>query len=311
MAKSDIEILIDHAANLTGRALSPEQARRLADFTAVFTACRGQSLPAPLNIFTFYAAVPASHRAIDYVDVVHDHWQFDYPQIVARFMAAAARSNPQARIYYITDADTPVSGLPAQATVVRLPMDSRQLMYERAFAMAAYVLSEAFDADTAFLDSDAFPNGNLAQIFAPGFDIGITVRESKGFYMPVNEGAIYAASTRIDRVRRFFVDYIATYDHLTRDPTVVAYYGDIKRWRGGQLALNALAVAREAVDKPAVRPENDAHIHCFPCDEANFCVDPLESGGVAAWAHKCVLHFKGDSKSRINEFLDYTEAMNA
>lgn len=257
-----------------------------------------------LNIFTFFTKVPTSHRVIDYVDVKHDHHHFDYGSIIRHFVAAAKAFERRCRIIVVTgendDLTLPVSpGL----RVLRLPLNSAAPMLERVRAMTAYVRSKAFDRNTLFLDTDAFVNAPLESIFDGAFDIGVTVRPTEGFYMPLNEGVILAASAAREAVEAFFLSYLATYDRLLNDPVIIAYYGDIARWRGGQLSLNAVA-DRLAGERRAGAPR----IKEFACEQYNHWVRPDIDFMPQLWDTKSILHLKGDSKYHLDGFFSYHSA---
>ena len=271
-------------------------------YGAAFEQASEQARSGAPNIFTFHARVPESHRKISYVDVVHDHHDFDYDGILAHFVRSARNYNPRAVIWLVTSLEDRLS-VPEDANlrIVRLPIDTAAPMLERVRAMAAYVGSSAFSADTAFLDTDAFVNAPLAPLFQSAFDIGVTIRPTEGFYMPLNEGVIFARHERRAAVESFFSGYIGTYDRLMTDPTIEAYYGDIARWRGGQLSLNAVA-SSFAAERPDVRIEN------FDCDHYNYWARPEVRFEPDAWDKKVVLHLKGDSKHHLDGFFDYHAA---
>lgn len=258
---------------------------------------------ADLNVFTFHVRIPESHRYIQYVDVQHDHHEFDYHAICRHFVRSATAFNPKVRIYFVTDLLTPAPSHP-QVTVVRLPLDPTAPMYERVRAMSAYVHSRAYARQTAFLDTDAFPNCSLSALFDGDFDLALTVRPTEGFYMPLNEGVLLSTARRPDAVRNFFARYLATYEKLIADPLVGAYYGNITRWRGGQLSLNAVASALGALEARADCPD-DIRVRIVPCDTHNFWVIPGTSDQPSLLDGKFILHLKGDSKHGIASFINY------
>ncbi len=282
--------------------LSPAMARDVEGRTRVFDGHKISGQARDVNIFTFHLDVPESHRQINYVDVVHDHHAFDYETVAAHFETSVRRFNPSVGLYLVTDGRSrTLEGLSKNVERVTMPMDGRAPMLERVKAMLAYALSDAFDRDTAFLDTDAFPNADLTRAFVGDFDVGVTFRTSPEF-MPLNEGVIFCRVKNRSAVQAFFRAYLATYEALMRDPDIEDYYGDIGRWRGGQLSLNAVAWSFTSATQAACA-KLGVKVAFLPCDTFNFWVTDLSASAVAQWADKMVLHLKGDSKAFIRDFM--------
>jgi hypothetical protein len=301
--------LVGHAEHLVTARIAPLVDAELDAYAALFGEARFEDVPdRGVNIVTFHADVPDSHRFIDYIDVKHDHHGFDYRRITQRFVDSALRFNPDARIFFITGPDGVGPEPDPRVRVVRLPLDPRAPMYERVKAATAYIRSAAFDRDTVFLDTDAFPNRPLAPAFDAHLDIGVTERPTENFYMPFNEGVIFAARRRPAAVRRFFDSYIGTYGALIQDPLVTDYYGEITRWRGGQLSLNAVAL-RLGAGQPAAGVVQADHptVISLPCDSHNFWIVPNATPDPGLWNAKYVLHLKGDSKLLIAMLEQYQD----
>lgn len=272
-------------------------------YRAAFDAARFDGAGRPgVNIVTFHAEVPESHRFIDYVDVKHDHHGYDYQRIIRHFADSALRFNPDARIFFVTGEAGPEPAGDPRICIVRLPIDTRAPMYERVKAAVAYIRSTAFDRDTIFLDTDAFPNRALAGVFGADFDLGVTERPTQNFYMPLNEGVIFASARRRGPVRRFFEHYVGTYDALITDPIVGDYYGDVTRWRGGQLSLNATAF-RLSASMP--RTPHLPKVSYLPCETYNFLVGQNSAPDPERWDEKFVLHLRGGSKMLISQLEQY------
>ena len=260
-----------------------------------------------LNFFSFHLDVPAKCRVIDYVDVKHDHGAFNYTKLSQLLAWSIGHFHPDSKIWFVTDLHSRCALDNSNATVVRLPLDPAAPMLERVKAMAAYVQSNAFDRDTIFLDTDAFPNRNLQQIFRRRFDVGVTYRATPEF-MPINEGVIFCSAREKSAVCSFFQAYLATYEALLDDPRVLNYYGNIRRWRGGQLSLSALYA-------PSSLGHGDfmvsgARVAVFPCDQFNYWVtEPTQFRGDAL-SHKFILHLKGDSKFLVDDMIKYHHRIN-
>jgi hypothetical protein len=300
----DLDALIAVARAERSERLGDATQQRLAAFQEAFDRTKlPEAAPAAI-CFAFHATVPQAEAAVQYRDVAIDHGKFDYDRIVRHCIAAALAAQPNCRFVLATDG----AFLPGLAhpnlTVVRLPLDAGSPMYERVVAMCAFVRSRQFNGPTAFLDSDAFLNAAVAPIFAAPFDLGVTYRPDPGL-MPVNEGVIFANARNRDAVRRFFTGYLATYDRLCVNSTVIGYYGNVKRWRGGQLSLNALSCP------PGIPSELDAaeifgaKIRYYPCSTFNFSIEldrPYSSKQLDA---KAVLHLKGPRKAILDQIIGY------
>lgn len=295
--------LMNHVRTLVSFARCEIAEGAIRRYSAHFDAAVGAREPADINVFVFHVDVPASHRSIEYVDCKHDHWQFDYKALANHFIWATLSFHSNVRIYYVTNESAIVPFSHPDVSVVRLPVDARAPMYERVRAMAGYVHSRAFSANTVFLDTDAYPNRALNAVFKRDFDIGVTYRTTPGF-MPVNEGVIFCARRRIAAARKFFSAYLATYEVLKTDPIVHGYYGDIERWRGGQLSLNALGLPPK-LPRPCDFDRNGIRIASLPCNKFNYWVTKPIDFHRPIWDAKFVLHLKGDSKHLIGNVAEY------
>lgn len=300
----DMNKLIGHARKCVQTQPSESMRAAIDRYAMLFDEQSTAGVRAALNIFSFHVDVPASHRVINYVDVKHDHSIFDYHRLAEHLVWAGVRFNREVHTVFVTNencsAPPPQPGL----SVIRLPTDDRAPMLERVKAMAAYVQSKAFTQDTVFLDTDAFPNRSLKAVFDDCFDIGVTYRTTPGF-MPLNEGVIFCSHTDPAAALRFFRGYAATYEYLARDPTVVDYYGDIGRWRGGQLSLNAVACPEGDLNKVPAFESNGVRIALLPCNRFNYWVTRALAPGAKLWDRKFVLHLKGQSKLLADHVIGY------
>ncbi len=300
----DLQALIALARHERSDRLDAATQQRLAAFQAVFDQAPLPATPPAAVCFAFHASVPAAQSAVQYRDVAIDHGKFDYDRIVRHCIAAALAAQPNCHFVLATDAAFLPGIAHPNLTVVRLPLDSASPMYERVVAMCAYVRSRQFSGPTTFLDSDAFLNAPAAPIFAAPFDIGVTYRPDPGL-MPVNEGVIFANHRNREAVRAFFTGYLGTYDRLCVHPTVTGYYGNVKRWRGGQLSLNALTCP------PGIPSELDAatvfgaKIRYYPCSTFNFSIELDRPYSAKQLDVKAVLHLKGPRKAILDQIIAY------
>lgn len=259
-----------------------------------------------INLFAFHVDVPADYRVINYVDVKHDHGLFDYKILASHLVWSTSLFNPGTGMIFVTDAkwDIPVNH--KDLVIVRLPLETSAPMFERVKAMTAYVNSKSFSRNTLFLDTDAFPNREISSVFSAEFNVGVTYRTVPGF-MPINEGVIFCSVIDREAAKRFFWAYLATYERLIADPAIKKYYGDIKRWRGGQLALSALASPAQSTAEVNFLDVEGVRVRLFPCDEYNYAVTkPIPRGG-RTLNQKYVLHLKGDGKKFIDSLVNYQQ----
>jgi hypothetical protein len=288
-----IEDLIARAALLTGTPLAAASAALAQRFAAAFDRAGARGRPA--NLFVYHVDLPAGTR-LDYPDVAMDVARFDHRAVLEHFLERKRRFMPQAQVFLATSAGSPLRALAAEdVSVVELEADPAWPMYHRALAMHGYALSSAFDADTAFLDSDAFLNRALDQVFALDFDVALTYRADPGL-MPVNEGVIFARAARPDAVRDFFARFVATYDAVAVDEAITAYYGDVRRWRGGQLSLNALAAPLAPFSPYRRDTIGGATLRLLPCDTFNYSWDDT---GAVRLADRVIVHLKGARKDSL------------
>ncbi|NJN00865.1 MAG: hypothetical protein HC793_04720 [Aquincola sp.] len=244
--------------------------------------------------------LPRGHgrsRQLAYRDVTMDVGSFDYVAILETFKACILRWHPQALIYLVTSSGSPLVRLGDERTrVVELDLPFDQPMYQRVAAMCAYAHSPAFAKDTLFLDSDAFLNARFTDYLDADYDVAVTVRSDPGL-MPVNEGVIVARAERRSAVVGFFDRYLATYEVLLTDDRIQSYYGDIRKWRGGQLSLNAITRAAHPYSGQRRMSIGDARLQCLPCDPFNYSYEYGTTVAPEQLRSKVVLHMKGGRKS--------------
>jgi hypothetical protein len=87
---------------------------------------------------------------------------------------------------------------------------------------------------------------------------------------------------------------------------IKSYYGNIERWRGGQLALNAIACPDADLDRVKDFQRDGVRIRLLPCNTFNYWVTGLRYRGGKEWDKKYVLHLKGESKKwLIDHVIEY------
>ena len=300
----DLDSLISIARSERSGEIAPATAARLAQFQAAFDAAAAPAAAPTAICFAFHASVPQADAAVKYRDVAIDHSKFDYDRIVRQCIAAALAAQPGARFILATDSQFLTDIEHPALTVVSLPLDQASPMYERVIAMCAFVRSRQFNAPTAFLDSDAFLNAPIANLFQGHFDIGATYRADPGL-MPINEGVIFANNRNKDLVRAFFAGYLGTYDRLCGNAAVTGYYGNIKRWRGGQLSLNALTCPQGVPSALDSAKAFGARIRYYPCSTFNFSIEMDRPYSPRQLDTRAVLHLKGPRKVVLDPIIAY------
>jgi hypothetical protein len=300
-----LEALIDYCAAQVNERLADDTSavlrRRAAQFDAIDLGA------SPLNAFVYHVDMGEAGR-IQYRDVAMDTARFDYAAVLRAFVDSVARWQPEAHVVLVTNPGSPLAALAGpKVHVVTLDVATGQPMYERVGAMCAYAHSRAFCADTLFLDSDAFLNGPPEPWLTGEYDVAVTYRDQPGL-MPVNEGVMAARIERPQAVQAFFRRYLATYDSLRKDERIEAYYGDIRKWRGGQLTLNAVSRAAHPFCAFRVLEADGVRLRALPCDPFNFSFS--YSGGFDAreLAAKAVVHFKGVRKDALDAWLQFTRS---
>jgi len=294
----DTEAVIEHAATRVSERLSEATALRVESLARQFE-LPAASATADLHVFAFHVDMGAAGK-LAYRDVTMDVGRFDYVSILETFKACVFRSHPQAVIFLVTSPGSPLLALGDERTrVVQLDVPTDQPMYQRVASMCAYVHSAAFVKDTLFLDSDAFLNARFTEYLDASFDVAVTVRRDPGL-MPVNEGVIVARVERRAAVQGFFDRYLATYDALLSDSRVADYYGDVRKWRGGQLSLNAVTWAAHPYSDQRRISIGDARLQCLPCDPFNYSYEYGADVAGAQLQRKVVLHMKGGRKSDLD-----------
>lgn len=258
------------------------------------------------HVFTYYAPLPADSAVVSAgnTGVELDQSRFSYSHILAHFVRAAHALIPKCNIILVTSGEAEVGDGLKGAQIVRLKVDSYSPMLERAYAMNAYVKSSLFTANTLFLDSDAIINGNIQDIFDRKFDVGLTFREDSHL-MPINEGVLLASARNKSAVHDFFDRYLGTYTNLLEDLKIAERFGsefsNLKKWRGGQLSLNAVVA-----DQLARRRNSESggqrgrsNLEFFHCDRYNF-TPGARAYSDSELSEKKIIHLKGNLKEHLN-----------
>jgi hypothetical protein len=259
---------------------------------------------ANLNVVLFHVKIPESASAVVAPDIRNiDHGNVDYETLIRLNIQIAQRTNPRCKVILITDHEFLADELETdRLTIRRLDVNGAEPMFERVWAMAAYVHSSLFDVPTVFLDSDAFLLRPIHNLFANDFDVGLTHRDIVG-QMPVNEGVIFANTLDLRAVQTVFESYLASYLAIESSNELQEIYKNVRRWRGGQLSINAVGGGGLVYRSLRQPKTNGAWIAYLPCSIYNLSqID--ESEVVPNLRDRCaVLHLKGPRKSWVRRLL--------
>ena len=256
-----------------------------------------------MNIFTFHTNVPESAAKISLPDVAIDHAKVDYETICEEMVRSALAFQPDAKIFFVTDNETNINLNHPRVSVIQLPIDPRFPMYERVQAMWAFAHSLLYQKPTVFLDSDAFINKDVSWVFHQNMDLAVTFRGDG--LMPINEGVFFANAVDTACVARFFDHYLLVYRELIKDPTVTKTYGDVRRWRGGQLSLNAITCPLGQPCSLDTAIFLGAKIDYHPCSEINFSFSyDLKKLSEDELASKSIIHLKGGRKALLDHLVE-------
>jgi hypothetical protein len=121
--------------------------------------------------------------------------------------------------------------------------------------------------------------------------------------MPVNEGVILVNDRDPSSVRRFFRRYLATYLTLERHPLVIETYGNVRRWRGGQLSINAVSGGFLRYSAGIVDADFKGRLAYLPCARYNYSPNQESEINPAILVRSLVLHLKGSRKPWLDRMV--------
>ena len=295
--------LIDHCRQFVNPEAELAVDETLRDYVKIFDSHLGAFNDHAVTIFTFHTTVPESASKISLPDVAVDHGKIDYDSICEEMLRSALTFQPDAHIIFVTDHLTMQALNHPKVSVVRLPIDTRFPMYERVQAMWAYAHSSLYQKPTVFLDSDAFINKDTSWVFHHNMDLAVTYRG--GGLMPINEGVFFANARNTASVAQFFDHYLLVYRQLLEDPVVTKMYGDVRRWRGGQLSLNAVTCPLGVPSSLDTAFFLGVKIEYHPCSELNFSFDyDLKQLSKDELKAKSIIHLKGGRKILLDHLTE-------
>src|SRR5437764_14287994 len=96
-AKLSVLDIVEHARSCRRSAPGDAVRAEVERYRELFDAAHAPHARTQFNIFSSHITVPASHRVINYVDVHHDHWQFNHRKLASHLAWSTSKFNPRAR----------------------------------------------------------------------------------------------------------------------------------------------------------------------------------------------------------------------
>jgi len=257
-----------------------------------------------IDIVIFHVQVPAHASKINTPDIKGgEQANIDYQSLMELNIKIALWSEPRARVIIFTDLEFAPNLVESNRLhIIRLDLNQTEPMFERVVTMASYIRSNAFFRPALFLDIDAFLIRPVSDLFNGSFDIGLTHRHIVG-QMPINEGVIFANIINKDKVRKFFDSYLASYLAAEQSEAVARIYQNIRRWRGGQLAINAAAGGTQFYSTSLNTTEYGTNIAFLPCSKYNLSQISEREVTKDLRNRCCILHLKGNRKGWIEKLV--------
>ncbi len=283
--------------------LPPEWDDKISQRARDLGASKPNLEPGNLNVVIFHVKIPSDAGAIKAPDIRGlDHDKVDYETLIRLNIDIALKTNPRARVFLITDLSFLNDLRPdSRLNISRIRVNTREPMFERVVTMAAYSRSSLFGQPTVFLDSDAFLLRPVHNLFANRFDVGLTHRNIFG-QMPINEGVIFANTTRRASVQAVFDAYVASYLSIEANSQIAEIYSNLRRWRGGQLSVNSIGQGGQ-VYASGLSIATDPRIAYLPCSAYNLSEIGEQEVTAALCKRTAILHLKGPRKSWVNSLI--------
>jgi hypothetical protein len=287
--------------------LNLEWDQRVQNRAALLSSHQVNTAQANLNVVLFHIKIPDEASKVSAPDIrTIDHGAVDYETLIRLNIQVAQHTNPRCRVILITD-HLFLAGEPEtdRLTICRISVNGAEPMFERVWAMAAYTESSLFDAPTVFLDSDAFLLRPIHNLFSNDFDVGITHRDIIG-QMPINEGVIFANTINIAAVKAVFRAYFASYLAIEQSSEISGIYQNIRRWRGGQLSINAIGAGGQVYASKQRMGIRGARMVQLPCSIYNLSPDDERHINSQLRKRCAILHLKGPRKSWLRALVGVT-----
>lgn len=252
-----------------------------------------------VDLVAFHVDLPRAPSGI--------HAPTDYMAVLALSFESARIRAPAARRILLTDEATRVPDSVGADEVVRFPIDTGRLMFERMRVQQRFLEARAAGRASVLMDSDVVVNRDPGEIFAEAFDVGLTWRPEFAD-APFNGGMIFVAEGGAGAT--FLAKAIACYEAIAADAAVVAAFPQgIKAWWGDQFALAGLVGYRAYAERAGTALAVDGlRVRFFPCTDYNATLEPNRAYAGPELKAKYFIHFKGNRKAQQSQYLEYMRA---
>jgi hypothetical protein len=247
-----------------------------------------------IDLVAFHVDLPAPPSGI--------HGQINYKDVLRLAFQSAQLRAPKSKRVILTDEATVFPDDIGADEIRRVPIDPAAIMYERTRSQVAYLANLAADRSCVLMDSDIVVNRDPAEAFQQDFDVGLTWRT--GFPdAPFNGGLILIADAR--KGRSFMAHVLDCYDRLVVNPRLTGLFDrSLKSWWGDQYAL-AILVGYRAFGERAGNAMTIGGIRTgfLPCADYNVTLEPNRNYGRDELRQKYFVHFKGNRKAMLGEYV--------
>ncbi|MDB4682085.1 hypothetical protein OAE68_00220 [Synechococcus sp. AH-551-A10] len=234
-------------------------------------------------------------KSFDIPTINTDH--FDYQVIVNSCIDSIRQVSPNAQIILCTTDAFAEKIRDKSINIIKPRVDSEHPMYYRAKTYNTIIQSKKIKGNIFFLDSDAFLLKDINELPEKlKFKIGLTARYSPNL-MPINEGVIMARADD-ECTRDFFAHYMGVYEEIIKNKRILEIMDniDLRRWRGGQLSLNAVCQGGSLVDWR----DSTKNVKILNCDYYNRKIKNVkEIAQIRAEGRAYIVHLKGKSKETV------------
>lgn len=247
-----------------------------------------------IDLVAFHVDLPAAPSGI--------HGQINYTEVLRLAFQAASLRAPQSRRVILTDASTRFPDDIGAHEIRRLRLDPGAIMFERMRAQLAYLEGLPDERSCILMDSDVVVNRDPVEALAQDFEVALTWRP--GFPdAPFNGGLILVPD--IAKGRAFLRRALACYARLATDARVAPLFDrSLKAWWGDQYAL-AISVGYRAFGERSgdAMAINGVRVGFLPCAEFNVTLEPDRRYGRDELRRKHFVHFKGNRKAMLAEYV--------
>jgi hypothetical protein len=246
-------------------------------------------------VVLFHVSLPPELKGYVASDINLAPDDHDFESVIRLNISLVTWSNPGSSVILITDQNFLANYKADHLNIVRIKINPAEIMFERVWCMAAMIRILSPNMTAFFLDSDAFLVNNASVFDALDFELALTYRLDRAL-MPINEGVIVAKVGERNLTKTFFDSYLATYVQLDSSGVLKEIYPSIRRWRGGQLSLNA--VSEFYINLPEQDKAKPALIQ-LPCERFNLTLARESDIHSETVRQALVVHLKGNRKSWI------------